>query len=467
MRRGGEVPHPSRRELGQPMEISPSKSSILGALSQALDLVEGQPEGHALRAARLAMRIGREIGLPDSTAEDLFFASVIKDSGCSNNSVRIQKIFGGDELLSKRAVKFIDWTSPVESVKFAFKHTERGQSMVAKLRRMASNLGPPKQVMIEVTEARCTRGAEIARMLGFSPVVADAVRNIDEHWDGNGAPFEIRQDEIPLLARIICLTQTFEVFATTFGVDAAYTMMETRCGTWFDPDLVQACRSFRTDTAFWNSFGDESSDAIADALPHLGESAMDADIDKICEAFALIIDAKSSFTSEHSARVTQYALQLGHWFGIGKTRLQTLRRAGLLHDIGKLGVSTGILEKPGKLDDDEFAHVKLHPKYSFDILKRVPSFDSIAELASAHHERLDGRGYWRGLAGGEISLDVRILTTADVFDALTAERPYRAAMSADAALVIMERDRGTAFDPDCLDAVRDCLFAERAMSLAA
>ena len=294
------------------MDERPSKASILSALSKALDLVEGQPEEHALRCARLGMRIAQEIGLDAASAESLFFASVVKDSGCSNNSVRIQKIFGGDEFLSKNAVKFIDWSSPIESVKFAFQYTERGQSIGTKLLRMAANIGPPKKVMSDVTEARCTRGAEIARKLGFGAEVADAVRFLDEHWDGKGAPYDKRGEEIPLLARIICLTQTFEVFLTTFGFEAAYSMLSKRSGRWFDPELVKACVAMRSDSAFWETFGEDDDDRLLkEQLPHLNEAAMDTDIDQICEAFAMIIDAQSSFTAEHSSPITQCASQSG------------------------------------------------------------------------------------------------------------------------------------------------------------
>jgi HD-GYP domain-containing protein (c-di-GMP phosphodiesterase class II) len=419
----------------------------------ALDLVEGQPEGHALRTAELAIAIGRQIGLTETQLHDLFFASVIKDSGCSNNSVRIQKMFGGDEILVVKGVKTIDWSSPIESLKYSFAQTEVGKGLGSKLRKMAQNIGHPAKVMNEVTMARCTRGSEIARMLNFSNDVADAVKYLDEHWDGKGAPYGREGIDIPILARVLCYAQTLEVFATTFGVGAAFEMAKFRRGKWFDPFIVDASLILENDRAFWAKSGQDQ--FVERELPGLAMSAYDADIDSICEAFSLIIDAKSSFTATHSSRVTDYAVALGNHFGFDEYRLVTLRRAGLMHDVGKLGVSSSILEKPGKLDDEEFARIKLHPKFSDQILRRIPTFERIADIASAHHERLDGRGYWRGLGADQLDLEMRILTVSDVFDALTAERPYRGPMSPDDALAIMEKDRGTAFDPECLDAIRD------------
>lgn len=408
------------------MTVRPSKANILGALSQALDLVEGQPEGHALRTAKLALRLAEELGLNDVEKEDLYFAAVLKDSGCSNNAVRIQKMFGGDEFLAKQKVKLVDWTSNLESIKFAIAQTEAGNTVGAKLRRLAQNLGHPTKVMDEVTEARCTRGAMIAKMLGLSTEVAASIQALDEHWDGCGSPYKLKGSSIPLLARILCFCQTFEVFFQSFGLNSAYEMAAERNHKWFDPEIVRACKSISGDLRFWNTFNEL--DDLQSQVAEYHEAGIDADLNGIAEAFALIVDAKSSFTAEHSTRVARYAVQLGRHMDLPAETIKLLHRAGLLHDIGKLGISTAILEKPGKLDSDEFDQIKLHPKYSDMILRRIPTFEAIADLASTHHERLDGKGYWRGLGGEELTLASRIMTVSDVFDALSANRPYRDAL---------------------------------------
>lgn len=429
----------------------PSKAEILAALSHALDLVEGQPEGHALRTSVIATRLAEQLGLDTETRHGVFFASVLKDSGCSNNAVRVHKIFGGDELATKRAVKTIDWTSTVENVRFTLHHTERGQGISAKLKRMAANIGPPIAIMNQVTEARCTRGAMIARMLGFDESVAEAVHQLDEHWDGKGSPYGAKGDEIGILGRIVCLAQTAEVFAATYGVGASVDVVSKRAGTWFDPEVAKCFGSLAREESLWNAVAEAT---FVNVVPNgLRDEVAEADLDAICQAFAMIVDAKSSFTAQHSARVAEFARQIAGCMGLGAEQERTLWRAGLLHDIGKLGVSTGILDKPGKLDEDEFSRVKNHPRLGFEILGRIGGFDTFAKVASGHHERLDGRGYWRGLAGEEISLETRIMTVADVYDALSAARPYRGALPHEECRAIMERDRGTAFDHDCLDAL--------------
>jgi putative nucleotidyltransferase with HDIG domain len=433
------------------MRAHPSKAAILSALSTALDLVEGQPAGHAVRTCAIALRIGKELGLSEAETSSLFYAAILKDSGCSSNSVRIHNIFGGDEILAKKGVKVIDWSSPFENVKYALSMTEPGQPLPVRFKRMLSNLGPPQQIMNEVTEARCTRGAVIARKLGFDESVAMGIHALDEHWDGKGSPFGVKGEEISRIARIICFSQSMEVFWATYGPDSAYDMALHRSGRWFDPEVVRASGAFAHEAVFWAGLEFVTfEEVVPEGMRH---AAVDADIEAVCEAFAMIIDAKSSFTAEHSTRVAQFAESIGAELGFSDDRRRLLRRAGLLHDIGKLGVPSGILEKPGKLTDDEFSVIRSHPKLGYEVLRRVETFGEIAEIASAHHERLDGQGYWQGLGADQLTLEMRIMTVADVFDALSARRPYRDALSFERCVEIMEKDAGSAFDPECLAAL--------------
>ena len=432
----------------------PTIAEILSALSHALDLTEGQPQGHAIRTAAIARRIATEMSLPHADETRLFYGALLKDSGCSTNAARIQAAFGGDELESKRDVKFVDWSIFLHSAIYAMSHAERGGTPMQRLRKMLELAKTPPTVMDEVTLARCTRGADIARRLGFDGPTSNAVRCVDEHWDGRGSPAKLKGDAIPLLARILCAAQTFELFATEFGRVEAYHMLAKRSGKWFDPQIVRALEAFREDAAFWkrqaamNGSGEISADAPDDA-----GAATDAGIDDVCVAFASIVDAKSGFTAEHSHRVTGYATALGTYLELSSDRLRTLRRAALLHDIGKLGVSNAILDKPGKLDASEWQHVQKHPRFTLEILGKIRGFSEIAAIGAAHHERLDGRGYHLGLTAEQLNLEMRILAAADVFDALTADRPYREAMTPEAALKIMDKDAGISLDATCVDAL--------------
>lgn len=431
---------------------------VLAALSHALDLVEGQPRGHAVRTSMIAARIALQMRLSDGLCESLFYAALIKDSGCSTNSARIHKMFGGDEFLAKRKVKLIDWTKPLESIKYAITTIDPHGGVVDKLRRMAAMAGSPSNVMDEATEARCTRGAAIALELGFDLHTASAIQALDEHWDGRGSPSHLGGESIPLLARILCLAQTLEVFVTSFGLEAGYEMIRARSGKWFDPAVVQVAESLYADKLWDNHANHVAGKRVKLCEP---ESALDrplTDIDKVAQAFAQVIDAKSSFTSEHSTRVAEYAMKLAEYFDFDEERTTTLRRAALLHDIGKLGVPNSILDKPGRLTDEEFVRVKLHPRFTYEILGQIRGQKRMTEIAANHHERLDGKGYWRGLTEKDLDLDMRVLAAADVFDALAAPRPYREALPLTRVLTIMEEEAGSHLDPACVDALRSMYF---------
>jgi HD-GYP domain-containing protein (c-di-GMP phosphodiesterase class II) len=293
--------------------------------------------------------------------------------------------------------------------------------------------------------ARCERGAEIALMLGFESETAEAIRALDEHWDGGGQPRRLRGEQIPLLGRILCLAQTVEIFHAAGGVDAAYRVARRRRGGWFDPALVDALGTIVADRAFWDSL-DATAIAAWEPQDHV-IAADEARLDLVAAAFAGVVDAKSPWTYRHSDRVGLIIVGLASYTGADLTMMRDLRRAALLHDIGKLAISNRILDKPAPLTSAEFAAVRRHPVVSERILARVPGCQHIVRLAGAHHERLDGSGYPRGLAAPQLSRAMRLLAVADVYEALTSPRPYRAALSSRSALAVMRAEVPRRLDP--------------------
>jgi putative nucleotidyltransferase with HDIG domain len=312
-----------------------------------------------------------------------------------------------------------------------------------------------------MTELRCERGAEIARMLELPGDAAQAIYALDEHWDGNGHPHGLAEEEIPLLARILCLSQTVEVFHGRHGLDAALEMAQKRSGTWFDPQLVEALQTLREDTAFWDGLlADEIHLRVAELEPpDLRLGADDARLDRIAEAFAKVIDAKSPYTFQHSSRVASIAVEIAANLELGGREQRDLRRAALLHDIGKLTISNQILDKPSGLTDEEFALMKQHPDFTARILKRVTPFTGIAAIGAAHHEKLDGSGYPYGLDRSQLPQLARILTVADIYEALTAARPYRDPLAPEEALALMAGDVGTKLCADSFGALGTCTYS--------
>ncbi len=433
-------------------------SELIGALSHALDITEGQPDGHCLRCCWIGMHIGREIGLPDDQLWDLYYTLLLKDLGCSSNAARICALYVTDDLDFKRDFKTVGDSLP-QVLQFVLKHTGLKAGLAERFRSIFTILRDGSKIAHDLIATRCQRGAEIARLLRFSEGVAAGIYSLDEHYNGLGKPEGRAGASIPVYARIALLAQVIDVFVTADGVPAALDEVRRRSGTWFDPELVQAFEQVAQAEAFWTALSASDIDQAVLALePACHEVPVDDDyLDDIAAAFGQVVDAKSPYTSGHSARVALYSDMIAEAMGFSPERRRWLKRGALLHDVGKLGVSNSILDKPGKLDADEWTAVKLHATYTETILSRIGVFSELARVAAAHHERLDGGGYPRGLTAQAISLDTRIITTADIFDAITAERPYRGPIPVPRTLEMMAETVGSAIDAQCFDALKAAL----------
>jgi putative nucleotidyltransferase with HDIG domain len=431
-------------------------SDVVSALSAALDLTEGQPMGHAVRSCLIGMRIAEEMQLPAEACSDLYYALLLKDAGCSSNSARMHQILGSDDLRAKREVKFEDWTKPsLSGLRYLLRNVLPGSSIARRLAK-AVELGlEQNRNNAEVIGARCERGAEIARKIGLSEASAEAIRFLDEHWSGAGYPEHRKGEEIPLLSRIMNVSQTLEVFAGAHGPGEAIRVIGERGGRWFDPEIVRVVRTLEGDETLWAKV--RSADAREHVMkmePGTALRATPERIDGICRAFAQVIDAKSPFTFTHSMGVAQASVSIAESLGLAPQVTTMVRRAALLHDIGKLSVSNSILEKPGKLDAEEWEVMKKHPVYTRQILEKISGFGQLAFVAAAHHERLDGNGYPDRLTAEQLPLTARIICAADVYQALTEKRPYREGLASKVVFEIMEKDEGRHLDPVCLEALK-------------
>jgi putative nucleotidyltransferase with HDIG domain len=182
-------------------------------------------------------------------------------------------------------------------------------------------------------------------------------------------------------------------------------------------------------------------------------AALDMANQNLIETLAAVIDARDIFTYGHSVRVTDYALAIAKEMGLPEEEREMIRKAGLLHDIGKVGISERILVKKGAITQDERHILEQHPRLGEEILGRVKDMKELAEIVSSHHERYDGKGYPYGRKGEEIPLAGRILAIADALDAMLSDRPYRPAMNLLQALMEIRRNAGTQFDPHVVEAL--------------
>ena len=433
-------------------------SNIISALSYALDLTEGACPGHSVGTCILGMRIALHMRLPDELLNDLYYALLLKDVGCSNNASRLFQIIGDDEQRAKRFTREDDWTNfSWKQIRYVLRHVHAKEHVLKRMLQISRIVRNGSKNAEELIRLRCSKGADVVRSLGLGTACAGAIYCLDEHWNGAGYPDRLAGQEIPLLARIVSVAQTLDVFRRSFGDVAALDIVLTRNGKWFDPMIVRAVLSLYKAGGLWQDLRNHQDLLpIARALEPHGRS-VDADaftIDNICLAFAGVVDAKSHYTYTHSTGVTELAVGIAEQMQMTPQQVKTLRRASLLHDVGKLSVPNSILDKEGKLDEGEWDVIKRHPHYTFEILNRIAGFTEIAEIAASHHEKLDGSGYHRGLTDEGLGLPSRILTVADMYDAMTGDRPYRASpLSTDAALTILRKLSPYAVDVRCVDAL--------------
>jgi putative nucleotidyltransferase with HDIG domain len=453
-----------RRSAADTRNVDIRLSELVSALSHALDVTGGQPMGHAERTCLIGLRLADAVGLEPARRSSLFYALLLKDAGCSTTAAATAEAFGSDDLRVKRESRLIDINRPALSLGYLQRNVAPGAPLRQRARHLRAVIAMSSGGVAELQRMRCQRGADIARGIGLDEDAASAIGQLFEHWDGQGHPGDRAGEQISLLARIACLSQSMEVFWQQGGPAAAIDIARARRGTWYDPTLVDAVGVLERDSAFWAGLAapDVHSVEPTDQVERADATRMD----RVAEAFAGIVDAKSPYTARHSAGVAEIAEGIAATIGLDGATRGLLRRAALLHDIGKLGVSNRILDKRGSLTSGEWGAVRRHPRLSLVILRGVPALADVARLAVMHHERLDGSGYPYGMTSAELDMPARILQVADVAEALTAERPYRAALPVDDVLCIMRAEAGTRLDAQAFAAL-EAWLPSRVRALAA
>lgn len=433
-------------------------SEVISALTFALDLTDNALPGHSLRTCLLGMRLAETVGLPASELTNLYYALLLKDIGYADHVTRLSQIMSADDRTSWSLADLpLDLASNPMLLERVWKEVLPGVPLPGDIGRLA---GVEARLNLN-TDADQHRGAETMRHLSMSDSTIAAVANIDERWDGSGLPFGHRGVQIPLLARICAVAQTLDAFATEHGAESAMRMLRGRRGTWFDPDLVRAAQSLHVSGRLWTHCQARNVEATrAEVLrldPGVSSPLTSERVDRICEAFGNVVDAKSPFTYHHSLGVTEVAVAIATEMELATERISLIRRAAFLHDIGKVAVPNRILDKRGKLDAREWAIVTRHPKISGSILERVRAFRELASLAAEHHERLDGSGYPYGLKAEQLSTESRVIALADCYAAMAEDRPYRPGLDPQDILAEIGRDVPGKFDVTCFLALQSCI----------
>lgn len=424
----------------------PTRAEVLAALSVAVDLGLGQPAEHMLRSALIALRLADRLGLTEQQRDCVYYTTLIMWIGCHADSHEYARWFG-DDIAVRRSSYLVDW-SGLPYQRFLLANIGRGESLLTRLKTMATLYANARGNITALIHSHCTSAGLLADRIGLSPAVQDTLRFTFERFDGGGLPTGASGDQIPIEMRIAQLADMAEVHQREFGVDGAVAMVRSRRGGQFDPAVVDA---FVADPAgVAPSTGDVWTTALRYA-PDRGTRLDAESLDALLVALGEFVDLKCPFTLGHSQAAATLAQAAAETLGLDAA---TVRRAGYVHDIGRIGVSNQIWSKPARLSMAEFERMRLHPYLTGRILSQVPALTDIAAVAANHHECLDGSGYPRGLSARQLGTPDRVLACAVSYQSALEPRPYRDALGpAGAARRLRERATNGELDPAAVDAV--------------
>ena len=424
-------------------------AELLASVSLATDLGTGQPLGHALRTCTIAAALAEAMRCDADEVRVVHQFALLRFLGCTSDAAETATMVGGDDLAIYAAMAPVIMGSGREMMGRFVRSVAIGQPRMRRLRLVARGLADPKGTERSLS-THCEVGAMLASRVGLGQPVLDALAHAYERWDGKGFPARLEGDAIPLAVRVAVVARDADL-ATMLGDDPR-AWMAARRGRAYDPAVVDAFERVGLDVLTELDGADEWEAALAaepEPVATIGPDTLDA----VLAAFADFADLKSPWIRGHSRRVASLAEEAGRLAGLDDAECDVLRRAGLVHDLGRVGVANGIWDQPGPLTTPEWEQVRLHAYSTERILARCRALASIVEPASSHHERLDGSGYHRSLRAEALSRGDRILAAADVFGALVADRPHRPAHDADAAARTLEAEAEGRLDPDAVACV--------------
>ena len=426
-------------------------AEVVGALSLATDLGTGQPLEHALRTAVLAVRLGELAGASGQELADTYYVALLHASGCTSNGHEATQLFG-DDIAHRAAFFLIDPTKPAEVLAFYQAHVGTGRAPEVRAAMIEDAIAKAAPRARDSFATMCEVAQRFARWLDLGSGIQAALEYVFARWDGRGFP-DARGDAIPLPMRLLHVARDISLFLSAGGPDEARVVVESRTGTAYEPRLAGlAVQNFDEllagldETRMWEQALE------SEPFPQLRISG--ERVDDAFMAIAALTGLKSPWLREHSTGVAELAEAAAWRMGLPAASVTLVRRGALAHDLGRVGVSNAIWEKPGPLGFGEWERVRLHPHFSERAFAQSPALAPIGLLAGSHHERLDGSGYHRGSRGAALDQEARILAAADCYGAMREARPYRPALAASAAEaeLMREAEEGR-LDPEAVDAV--------------
>ncbi|MEU8798075.1 HD domain-containing phosphohydrolase [Spirillospora sp. NPDC048819] len=426
-------------------------AELVGALSLAVDLGLGQPMEHVARSCLLACRLGSRMGLDEEDRAALYYTALLGWVGCIADSHDAAKWFGDD--IDYRAGVFDVDTKPLPFLGYLVRRAGTGASPARRAGAKAVVTVTGAHSLKETLRSHCQVTAAIARRLGLGPRVCGPLEQIFARWDGKGLPAGLSGDGIAIAVRLWHVADVTEVHHRHGGLDAALRVAAERRGGHFDPGVVAEFTACAPDLFAGLPEGSGWDDLVA-AEPALRPELSDGELDTALEVFADYADLKSPYLRGHSRGVSSLAAAAAGRLGVDAV---LVRRAALVHDLGRTGVPNTIWDKPGPLTTAERERVRLCPHYTDRMLARPPVLASIGAVAALAHERLDGSGHHRGLPAAAIPMPARVLAAADCYHAMTEPRPHRDALTpAAAAKELLAEASAGRLDASAVDAVLAC-----------
>jgi HD-GYP domain-containing protein (c-di-GMP phosphodiesterase class II)/DNA-binding CsgD family transcriptional regulator len=451
------------------MTSSPSKvrlAELIAAISLATDLGTGQPMENALRSCYLATEFARELGLPARDLFDTYYVSLLRFLGCTAEASADAEFNAGDEIALYAGLAPFFMGRPSEAMAWMLRHLAEGKPISTRARALIGAFTDPKGAERTI-RAHCEVGEMLARRIGLGDSVLRGLSTTFERWDGKGLPNGVADEAIPASSRIAVVARELDLLTRIGGVEQAGEILKARSGKAYDPRVVQTALEIGPRSMSEIEQG-PLWDAVLEAEPGPIILIEDARIDDVLTAFGHFVDLKSPFLHGHSTGVAELAAAAAASNQGSDIEPKTMRRAGLVHDLGRVAIPSGIWNAARSLSEGEWEHVRLHPYYSERILGRCAPLRDLAEVAGSHHERLDGSGYHRGTAARSLPPAARLLATADVFRALTEDRPHRPAKSRSEAAAELERACAEGrMDVPCARAVLEAAGEERSFPRSA
>jgi HD-GYP domain-containing protein (c-di-GMP phosphodiesterase class II) len=426
-------------------------AELIATLCLATDLGMAFPFEHGLHTTLIAMRLAHALGVDRESATETYYACLLSHAGCTTEAHVAAEVFGGSLTTSFNPVMYGSSREVVRGLLRALPDPEsaglvRFLQTTRRLPRMAREQRPALNAVCEVA-------GMLADRMGAPPSVPGLLQHLTERWDGKGPLRRAGGDGIPLPMRIVHVATDAALQRLLGGPEHAARLVSERAGHAFDPD-VAACLVKEAAEILTAEPGASACDSVlaVEPSPLLGLEGVA--LDRALGAMGSFADLISPYLAGHSAGVAGLAASAADACGVDAVGVTAIRRAGLLHDLGRVAVDARIWQKPGPLTADEWEQVRLHPYHSERILSRSPCLSALSPIARAHHERLDGSGYHRGAGAAELGLPARLLATADAYHAMTEPRPHREPLPPGrAATILTEEVRDGRLDADAVAAV--------------